>query len=85
MGGGPQARLLSYALAHDRDTQSSVFGEQGMCAVQARRELTSLIETAVPTPGPRMVCLHANEDSKALKFDWSKKHCPDWSDYSSSN
>lgn len=25
-----------------------------------------------------MVCPHANEDFKSLKFDWLKMHCPNW-------
>lgn len=40
VGGGPPARLLSYALVRYREAQSPVFGEQGKCAIQARRELT---------------------------------------------
>lgn len=31
-----------------------------------------------------LACPHANEDAKTLHFDWSKRHCPDWSDQSHS-
>lgn len=29
--------------------------------------------------GSWLVYSHANEDSKFVQFDWSKKQCPDWS------
>ena len=27
-------------------------------------------------------CPHANEDSKSSQFDWPRRHCPDWSEWS---
>lgn len=59
---------------------NAVFGGKGKCAPLARGELAYMNHRS----GPWLSYPHTNEDSKALQFDWFKRHSPDWSEKSHS-
>ena len=62
------------------ETQPSVLSEKGKFTPES--EGSWFIQTEVPTPGPWLVHPDANEYSKSSQFHWSKRHSPDWSEWS---
>ena len=67
------ARLLQ-CFSSARDMQSSMKRENTLW----ESEGSWLIWTKVPNPGPWLVCPPANKGCESSQFDWSNRHCPDW-------
>ena len=65
--------LYSTLLCTSPALSASSLGGKEKCTPQARGDLTYIDRS--PHPWSWLVYPHANEDSKSLQFDWSKRHC----------